>query len=109
MRRLPQSGRTGGAGTIDTNIEIATVTGTRNEWTGYSYSFSMDFGAGRFEYRLGGDPQGQLDRASQADATFVAGIHPGFRDSNSIVLHRYGTDPAYHAWRGRCPVDMDRS
>jgi RNA polymerase sigma factor (sigma-70 family) len=96
-------GGSGGAGTVDSNIEIATVTDNLNEWMGYSYSFSMDFGAGRFEYRLGGDPQGKSGRASRADATLMAGLHPGFRDSISIMLHRYGTDPAYHAWRGSVP------
>jgi len=96
-------GGSGGAGTVDTNIEIATVSGTISEGTGYSYSFSMDFGAGRFEYRLGGDSRGPLGRPPQADATLLIGIHPGFRDATSIVLHRFGTDPAYHAWRGSVP------
>ncbi len=32
--------------------------------------------------------------------TAFAGIHPGFRDASSVVLHRFGTDPAYHEWRG---------
>ena len=26
-------------------------------------------------------------------------VHPGFGTSRSVVLHRYGTDPAYGAWR----------
>jgi RNA polymerase sigma factor (sigma-70 family) len=93
-------GGSGGAGTVGSNIEIATVSGTPSVGTGYSYSFSMDFGAGRFEYRMGGDSTGQSAPRPQADAALMTGIHPGFRDSNSTVLHRYGTDPAYHAWRG---------
>ena len=28
---------------------------------------------------------------------------PAFRDARSVVLHRYGTDPAYNAWRGSVP------
>ena len=36
----------------------------------------------------------------RAHAPLLTGIHPGFRESNSIVFHRYGTDPAYHGWRG---------
>ncbi|HWE35949.1 MAG TPA: di-heme oxidoredictase family protein [Isosphaeraceae bacterium] len=28
-------------------------------------------------------------------------IHPGFHDASSIVLHRYGADPRYDAWRAR--------
>jgi len=96
-------GGTGGAGTVGSNIEIATVSGAPWEGNGYSMSFSMDFGAGRMEYRIGGDSQGQTGRPPLADATRLIGIHPGFRDSNSVVLHRYGTDPAYHAWRGSVP------
>jgi RNA polymerase sigma factor (sigma-70 family) len=96
-------GGSGGAGTVGSNIEIATVFDTHSRGTGYSYSFSMDFGAGRFEYRLGGDSTGQWGRPSQIDATLLTGIHAGFRDSSSIVLHRYGTDPAYHAWRASVP------
>ena len=47
---------TGGAGGADQNIEIVTAADNVGEYTGYSYSFSMDFGAGKFEYRFGGDP-----------------------------------------------------
>ncbi len=96
-------GGSGGAGAVDKNIEIATVTGTLGEGMGYFYSFSMDFGAGRMEYRMGADPEGQPRGRRHADATFLAGIHPGFRDANSTVLHHFGTDPAYHAWRGAVP------
>jgi RNA polymerase sigma factor (sigma-70 family) len=28
-------------------------------------------------------------------------IHPGFRGSNTAVLHRFGTDPEYGSWRTR--------
>jgi len=28
-------------------------------------------------------------------------IHPGFKGSRSVVLHRYGTDPEYASWRRR--------
>ena len=96
-------GGSGGAGAIDKNIEIATANGTAGGGTGYFYSFSMDFGAGRMEYRMGGDPEGASRRRPNADATSLAGIHPGFRGSDSTVLHQYGTDPAYHAWRGSVP------
>ena len=42
-------------------------------------------------------------RRSSADGALLARIHPGFRDSNSTVLHQYGIDPAYQAWRGLVP------
>jgi RNA polymerase sigma factor (sigma-70 family) len=37
-----------------------------------------------------GKPPAGLDR-----------VHPGFRDSQSIVLHRFGTHPDYAAWRNQ--------
>ena len=97
-------GGSGGAGPVDRNIELATVSGSQGgNGMGYFYSFSMDFGAGRFGYQIGADPQGSSRPGTQAEATFLAGIHPGFREANSTVLHRYGTDPAYNAWRGSVP------
>jgi hypothetical protein len=30
-----------------------------------------------------------------------AEFHPGFRTSRSVVLHRFGVDPMYKAWRLR--------
>jgi RNA polymerase sigma factor (sigma-70 family) len=93
-------GGSGGAGAVDRNIELATVNGAFGDGMGYSYSFSMDFGAGRMDYRFGGDQDGPSRRRPLVDTTFLAGIHPGFRDSKSTVLHHYGTDPAYQTWRG---------
>ena len=96
-------GGTGGAGAIDKNIEIVSASDTLGDGTGYFYAFSMDFGAGRFEYKIGGDPSASSRRRTPADAALLAGIHPGFRESNSTVLHHFGTDPAYQAWRGLVP------
>ncbi len=28
-------------------------------------------------------------------------IHPGFRTSRNVVLHKFGTDPNYDAWRSQ--------
>ena len=106
-------GGSGGAGGIERNIEIASLSGNLNgnmgfsypQGTGYSYSFSMDFGAGRLEYRMGmgGQPDAPRRRETRADSRGMAAIHPGFRDARSVVLHRYGTDPTYNAWRGLVP------
>ena len=90
-------GGTGGAGPIDRNIEIATATEDLADYMGFSYSFSMDFGAGRFDYRIGSNPQGSSRRDSRADPRFLSAIHAGFQDVRSVVLHRFGTDPAYNA------------
>jgi RNA polymerase sigma factor (sigma-70 family) len=92
-------GGTGGAGASVNNVDIITPSGTPGEGTGYSYSFSMDFGAGRFEYHLGDDVAPASRRETPADSTVLAAIHPGFREARSLVLHRYGTDTAYNAWR----------
>ena len=92
-------GGSGGAGKFDANVQIATVTGASGDGTGNAFSFSTDFGAGLFEDGRRGSPGGFALHRSHAESTFLPGIHPGFRDANSIVLHRHGTDPAYHAWR----------
>ncbi len=92
-------GGSGGAGGIEQNIEIATVSDDIIMGQGYSYAFSMDFGTGRFTYRMGGAPQASSRGDIRADARSLAAIHPGFKESRSVVLHRYGTDPAYQMWR----------
>jgi RNA polymerase sigma factor (sigma-70 family) len=96
-------GGSGGAGGVDRNIEIVTVIDNASEYAGYSYSFSMDFGAGKFEYRFGGDLPASLRPEPRADPRRLAAIHPGFSEARSVVLHRYGTDPAYNAWRDLVP------
>jgi CxxC motif-containing protein (DUF1111 family) len=96
-------GGAGGAGGNDRNIEIATATEQSAGGPGYYYAFSMDFGAGRFDYRLGNAPENATRPGSRIDPGVLAAIHPGFRESRSVVLHLYGTDPAYNAWRGSVP------
>jgi CxxC motif-containing protein (DUF1111 family) len=96
-------GGVGGAGTIDKNIEIVTATDGLGDYMGYSYSFSMDWGAGRFEYRIGGTPQNQSPLQSRFDSSLPTAIHAGFQHSHSVVLHRYGTDPTYNAWSESVP------
>lgn len=67
------------------------------------YSFSMDFGAGRFDYRFGNASGSSSRSGPRPDPRALAGIHPGFREARSVVLHHFGTDPAYNAWRGSVP------
>jgi CxxC motif-containing protein (DUF1111 family) len=102
-------GGPGGAGGLGRNIEIATATGFGAGGPGYgfSYAFAMDFGAGRFEYRIGNAaaPQGKGKangrRGPVLDPNVLALVHPGFRASPSVVLHRFGIDADYHVWRTR--------
>jgi RNA polymerase sigma factor (sigma-70 family) len=96
-------GGSGGAGGVDRNIEIVTVIDNASEYLGYSFSFNMDFGAGKFEYRFGGGFPASSGPELQVDSRRLAAIHPGFSEARSVVLHRYGTDPAYNAWRERVP------
>ena len=97
-------GGTGGAGTVERNIEIVTATGgDLAGYTGLSYSFSMDLGAGRFEYRIGDGSQASPNRERSTDLRLAAGLHAGFQQSRSVVLHRYSTDPTYNAWRETVP------
>ena len=93
-------GGPGAQGGIDRNIEIASVTGNANQGMGFSYGFSMDFGTGRFEYKIGGGyPDGSAPGVSPETLRAMAAIHPGFREMQSVLLHRYGVDPAYNVWR----------
>jgi CxxC motif-containing protein (DUF1111 family) len=97
-------GGSGGAGAIVRNIEIVTATGGNlADYTGFSYSFSMDFGAGKFEYRMGDQPQALSRRESQVDRRIAGTFHAGFLQSRSVVLHRFSTDPTYNAWRESVP------
>lgn len=97
-------GGPGGAGGTDRNIEIITAVDPMNVGNGgYFYAFSMDFGAGRFEYRIG-DPSASPGREpARVDPALAATVHPGFRRATSLMLHRFGTDPRYQSWRDSVP------
>jgi mono/diheme cytochrome c family protein len=80
-------GGPGGAGPAGENVELA---------AGVGYVFSPDktvvVKGNVFSGNIGADSM----TPDQAD---LAKIHPGFRDSRSAVLHRYGVDPEYSRWR----------
>ena len=63
----------------------------------------MDFGAGRMEYRFGDGSQNASGLDQRGDPRLAAAIHAGFLQSRSVVLHRFGTDPTYNAWRESVP------
>ena len=101
-------GGTGGAGTSERNIEIATAIDPTSQFNGgYYYAFSMSFGSEGFGYRFG--PNSAAASSSRArrpraiDPNLLAPIHPGFRQSPSLVLHLFGTDPGYQSWRDKVP------
>jgi len=98
-------GGPGGAGAAGQNIEIATAVGLDAGFSGYgfAYAFGMDLSAGRFEYKIASDPAPSKRRPTPLDPAALASIHPGFPATRSVVLHRFGTDAAYHAWRAAVP------
>jgi CxxC motif-containing protein (DUF1111 family) len=97
-------GGPGGAGPAERNIDIATASGAGTQGYSFAYSFGMDFGAGRFEYKFASNPPPSTRRREpRLDPAALAAIHPGFRATRSVVLHRFGTDPGYNAWRESVP------
>ena len=101
-------GGSGGAGTVGSNIEIATATGSFN---GGRVTRTH---SARILAREGLNPGSVAVRKRapvvyKQPVKFLSGIHPGFRDSNSVVLHRFGTDPTYHAWASQFPGSTGRS
>jgi CxxC motif-containing protein (DUF1111 family) len=97
-------GGPGGAGPVDHNIELITpgsAGSDRQNNPAFFYAFSFSYGPGGFEYRLG-SPEAQGKRDLRIEPPVLAElvqIHPGFRSAPSVVLHRYGNDRDYRAWR----------
>jgi CxxC motif-containing protein (DUF1111 family) len=94
----------GGGGSADKNIDIITpVTGEngRSPAPGFFYAFSFSYGPDGFEYRIGDNARAtnRQRRPDGAQLVELRRIHPGFRESPSVVLHRYGNDSDYRAWR----------
>jgi CxxC motif-containing protein (DUF1111 family) len=111
-------GGVGGAGRSARNIEIASASGPgsgsgsggSSSGFGFFYAMNMNVAGGRFEYRFGPTPPDRPGRRADAPrppdpATRAAleAIHPGFRESPSVVLHRFGVDPGYAPWRAGVP------
>jgi CxxC motif-containing protein (DUF1111 family) len=96
-------GGPGGAAGPDRNIEIITAVGEGDDFpnSGFFYSFGMSFGDAGFQYRFASNPS--PTRRPPLNPADLAQIHAGFRDSTSVVLHRYGPDADYRAWRASVP------
>lgn len=90
-------GGAGGSSGGDKNIEIVTASGGGPPNNGAFYSFGMSIGAAGFQYRFASNatPSGPQN-LNLAD---LAQIHAGFRESTSVILHRFGPDPTYRSWR----------
>ncbi|WP_406695592.1 di-heme oxidoredictase family protein [Singulisphaera sp. Ch08] len=96
-------GGPGGAGPVERNIDVATVTGGRSQGYQFTYSFAIGFGTGQGTYRSVSNLSEPSRRGPEIDASVLATVHPGFRTSRSVVLHHFGTDPEYHSWRAAVP------
>jgi CxxC motif-containing protein (DUF1111 family) len=98
-------GGAGGAGRLEQNIDIATVGPGGNYQA--AYAFQMNFGGARLAYWFQSGPTRTRTRTSQRppapDPAVLASIHPGFRQSRSLVLHLFGTRPGYRPWRDLVP------
>lgn len=95
-------GGPGGAAGAGRNIEIVSAVSDRQQSApGPSYAFSFSYGGTGFQYRLASNPSAPTPEAP--DLAALALIHPGFRESRSLVLHQVGTEPGYAAWRERVP------
>jgi CxxC motif-containing protein (DUF1111 family) len=106
-------GGPGGAAGAERNIEI--VTGgdpsAAGSGPGFFYAFGMSFGSAGFQYRVTSNPAGAGNgrRARlQVNLADLVQVHAGFRDTPSVVLHRYGPDPDYRSWREQVPGQHGR-
>ena len=100
-------GGPGGGARADKNIEILTAGGdtTASPTNGAFYAFSMSFGGSGFQYRFANNtrPAAPRPRLQPPNAADLIQIHAGFRETTSVVLHRFGPDPDYRAWREKVP------
>jgi CxxC motif-containing protein (DUF1111 family) len=94
-------GGPGGAATGDKNIEIVSPGGDLFPAIGAFYTFGMSFGGAGFQYRFASNAKPV--QPPPPNAADLAQIHAGFRDAPSVVLHRYGPDADYRAWREKIP------
>ncbi len=90
-------GGAGGGGGGDKNIEIVTANGETFPGNGAFYSFGMSFGGAGFQYKFASNPK--PTRPQPPNPADLAQIHAGFRETTSVVLHRFGPDADYRSWR----------
>jgi CxxC motif-containing protein (DUF1111 family) len=61
----------------------------------------MSFGGAGFQYRLASNTS--PTRPKPLNPADLVQIHAGFRETTSVVLHRFGPDADYRSWRGTVP------
>jgi CxxC motif-containing protein (DUF1111 family) len=84
------TGGIGGAGPLSKNIEILSAS------LGVRIVSASGVVVERFSSNL------EIPKESKTSAfDTLTDLHAGFRTSRTVVLHRFGTDPNYDAWRSR--------
>lgn len=94
-------GGPGGSAAADKNIDIVTARGDGLPADGFFYAFGMNFGGAGFQYRFVSNVNPANNPAPRV--AVLVRIHPGFRDSSSVLLHRFGPDFQYASWRDTVP------
>jgi CxxC motif-containing protein (DUF1111 family) len=91
------SGGSGGAGPISKNIDI--MSASRNLGMPVQ-AVATPFQATSTNAQC---KPAEIESSDAAAAALNAldPIHPGFRTSRNVVLHKFGTDPNYDAWRSQ--------
>ena len=56
----------------------------------------------------GRKPRSRIARPIGALSTRSIDVHPGFRTSRTVVLHKFGIDPNYDSWRSQALTDPGR-
>jgi CxxC motif-containing protein (DUF1111 family) len=96
-------GGAGGAGPASKNVDFVTAAVTPDEdkldKLGKQIRDSQrEFRAGVAKRRGEPPPQSRA-KGTPPDRAALARLHPGFRDSSTVVVHRFSSRPAYEPWR----------
>jgi CxxC motif-containing protein (DUF1111 family) len=91
------SGGSGGAGPVSKNIDLLTVTSTLRGLINAPPVLAQKNGTQGLT-TVSGAGSGA---ASLPVLDALAEVHAGFRTSRNVVLHKFGSDPNYEAWRER--------
>jgi CxxC motif-containing protein (DUF1111 family) len=100
------AGGSGGAGPVSKNIDILSVSAVFMKGGGSSLAGQRLEGLrGRpneAQSRVDAkQPRASIDAVKPPSHDTLADFHAGFRASRTAVLHKFGTDPNYDAWRSR--------
>jgi len=88
------SGGSGGAGPVSKNIDI--LSASRNLGVPVPAQMPPTVVRGKKQSNVAENVPA-IAQSSSLDA--LDPIHPGFRTARNVVLHKFGTDPNYDAWR----------